>query len=117
MFEEASSVIAEAKSKTEQTRGFIKGVRRITRRKYTPEEKIRIVPEGFRYEVTIRDLCRREGIKPNMYHAWLRDFMEACKTRLTRDTIRDATRDEVANLKIEQKKDSRSLGKINKRLK
>ncbi len=90
-----------AEDRTRQTRGFIKRVRRITRRKYTPEEKIRIVLEGFRHEVPIRDLCRREGIKPNMYYAWLRDFMEAGKTRLARDTVRDATRDEVANLKRE----------------
>ena len=101
MFEEASGAIAEAESKTEETRGFIKQVRRITRRKYTPEEKIRIVLEGFRHEVPIRDLCRREGIKPNMYYAWLRDFMEAGKTRLARDTVRDATINEVANLKRE----------------
>jgi len=101
VFEEASGAIAEAESKTEETRGFIKRVRRITRRKYTPEEKIRIVLEGFRHEVPIRDLCRREGIKPNMYYAWLRDFMEAGKTRLARDTVRDATINEVANLKRE----------------
>ena len=101
MFEEESVAIAEAESRTEETRGFIRRVRLITRRKYTPEEKIRIVLEGFRHEVPIRDLCRREGIKPNMYYAWLRDFMEAGKTRLARDTVRDATRDEVANLKRE----------------
>ena len=101
MFEEASGATAEPELKTEETRSFIKRVRRITRRKYTPEEKIRIVLEGFRHEVPIRDLCRREGIKPNMYYAWLRDFMEAGKTRLARDTVRDATRDEVATLKRE----------------
>ncbi len=65
MFEETAGAIAEAESKTEETRNFVKRVRRITRRKYTPEEKIRIVLEGFRHEVPIRDLCRREGIKPN----------------------------------------------------
>ena len=74
MFEETSGAIAEAESKTEETRSFIKKVRRITRRKYTPVEKIRIVLGGFRHEVPIRDLCRREGIRPNVYYAWLRDF-------------------------------------------
>ena len=101
MFEDSTSAIAKAESRTKETRSFIKQVRRITRRKYTPEEKIRIILEGFRHEVPIRDLCRREGIKPNMYYAWLRDFIEAGKTRLARDTVRDATRDEVANLKRE----------------
>ena len=99
MFEEASGAIAEPESKTEETGNFIKRVRRITRRKYTPEERVRIVLEGFRREVPIRDLCRREGIRPNVYYAWLRDFMEAGKTRLTRDAVRDATKAEVDSLK------------------
>ena len=99
MFEEASGAIAEAESRTEETRSFIKRVRCITRRKFTPEEKIRIVLEGFRHEVPIRDLCRREGIRPNVYYAWLLDFMEAGKEKLARDTVRDATKLEVAELK------------------
>ena len=101
MSEESISATLEAESHSEETRGFIKRVRRITRRKFTPEEKIRIVLEGFRHEVPIRDLCRREGIRPNVYYAWLRDFMEAGKERLARDTVRDATRAEVDGLKRE----------------
>ncbi len=101
MSEESLSAILEAESRTKETRGFIKQVRRVTRRKFTPEEKIRIVLEGFRHEVPIRDLCRRERIKPNVYYAWLRDFMEAGKERLARDTVRDATRAEVDSLKRE----------------
>ncbi len=101
MSEEPQILTLEAESHTEETRSFIKQVRRITRRKFTPEEKIRIVLEGFRHEVPIRDLCRREGIGPNVYYAWLRDFMEAGKERLTRDTLRDATRAEVDGLKRE----------------
>jgi len=99
--EESISATLEAESHSEETRGFIKRVRRITRRKFTPEEKIRIVLEGFRHEVPIRDLCRREGIRPNVYYTWLRDFMEAGKERLARDTVRDATRAEVDGLKRE----------------
>ena len=80
---------------TEQTRSFVRRVRAATRRKYTPEEKIRIVLEGFRREVTVNDLCRREGIKPHSYYAWTKEFMEAGKERLTRDSVRDATRQEI----------------------
>jgi transposase len=104
VFDEAKGAVAAAESKAEETRTFIKQVRRITRRKYTPEERVRIVLEGFRHEIPIRDLCRREGIRPNVYYAWLRDFMEAGKTRLARDTIRDATRAEVDNLKRENER-------------
>ena len=104
MSEKSVSAILEAESHTEETRGFIKQVRRITRRKFTPEEKIRIVLEGFRHEIPIRDLCRREGIRPNVYYAWLRDFMEAGKERLARDMVRDATKAEVDCLKRENER-------------
>ena len=104
MSDKSLSTILEAESHTEETRGFIKQIRRITRRKFTSEEKIRIVLEGFRHEVPIRDLCRREGIRPNVYYAWLRDFMEAGKERMTRDTVRDATRAEVDRLKRENER-------------
>tara|TARA_B100000315_G_scaffold249307_1_gene280329 strand:+ start:253 stop:585 length:333 start_codon:yes stop_codon:yes gene_type:complete len=76
-------------------------VRAAARRRYTAEEKIRIVLEGFRREVAVRDLCRREGIKPGAYYAWTKEFMEAGKERLARDTVRDATRQEIEGLKRE----------------
>jgi transposase-like protein len=52
---------------------------------------VRIVLEGFRGEIGISALCRREGIHPTVYYAWLKDFMEAGKARLQADTARDAT--------------------------
>ena len=101
MFEEATSAVTEAESKTEETRSFIKQVRVASRRRYTPEEKVRIVLEGFRREVLIHTLYRREGIMPNVYYAWLRDFMESGKARLARDTVWDATRQEINEIKRE----------------
>ena len=90
-----------AEARTQETRGFIQHVRVAAMRKYTPEEKVRIVLEGFRREVGVRDLCRREGIKPGAYYAWTKDFMEAGKERLTRDAARDATRQEIEHIKRE----------------
>ena len=90
-----------AETLTQETKTFIRQVRTKTRRKYTPEDKIRIVLEGFRREVTVSDLCRREGIKPGVFYAWTKEFMEAGKERLTRDTVRDATRQEIEHLKRE----------------
>ncbi len=90
-----------AQERSEQARSFVRRVRAATRRKYTPEEKIRIVLEGFRREVTVNDLCRREGIKPHSYYSWTKEFMEAGKERLSRDTVRDATRQQVEQLKRE----------------
>ena len=89
----------QAEARSEQTKQLIRDIKRITRRKFTAEEKIRIVLEGFRRDTPIRDLCRREGIKPSTYYAWLKDFMEAGKERLTRDITRDATNFEVQELK------------------
>ena len=90
-----------AEARSQQTKGFMQQVRVAARRKYTPEEKVRIVLEGFRREVAVRDLCRREGIKPGAFYAWTKDFMEAGKERLTRDAVRDATRQEIEQVKRE----------------
>jgi transposase len=93
--------IWQAEARTQQTKQLIRDIKRITRRKFTAEEKIRIILEGFRRDTPIRDLCRREGIKPSTYYAWLKDFMEAGKERLTRDITRDATRTEIQEIKRE----------------
>ena len=90
-----------AEGRSEETRSFVRTVKAATRRKYSPEEKIRIVLEGFRREATVNDLCRREGIKPHFYYSWTKEFMEAGKERLTRDSVRDATQQEVGQLKRE----------------
>ncbi len=90
-----------AEARSQQARGFMQQVRVAARRKFTPEEKVRIVLEGFRREVAVNELCRREGIRPSTYYAWLKDFIEAGKDRLTRDITRDATKGEVRELKCE----------------
>ena len=68
-----------AESRTQQTKGFMQQVRVVARRKYTPEEKVRIVLEGFRREVAVNELCRREGIKPGAYYAWTKDCCQSAK--------------------------------------
>jgi transposase len=79
----------------------IKDIRRTTRRKFSAEEKIRIVLEGLRGEESIATLCRREGIVANLYYRWSKEFLEAGKKRLLGDTKREATSDEVATLRHE----------------
>jgi len=90
-----------AEERSKDTRRFARQVRSATHRKYTAEEKIHIVLEGFRREVTVKELGRREGIKPNNFYSWTKEFMEAGKQRLSRDTTRDATRQEINALKRE----------------
>jgi transposase-like protein len=50
-------------------------VRAKTHRKVSAEDKIRIVLEGFRKEIPVSDLCRREGISSALYYSWLKDFV------------------------------------------
>ena len=80
---------------------FIQDVRRKTRRKFTAEEKIRVVLEGMKREMSVTELCRREGIPTAVYYSWVKDFMEAGKARLKRDNLRDASKSEVARLRQE----------------
>src|ERR671915_1222386 len=79
----------------------LKDIRRVTRRQFSAEEKIRIVLEGLRGEESIAELCRREGIATSMYYGWSKDFLEAGKRRLAGDTARAATSDEVKDLRRE----------------
>lgn len=80
---------------------LIRDVKRRTRRKFSAEEKIRIVIEGLRGEESIAEICRRESIHPNQYYKWSKDFMEAAKKRMMGDTQREATSDEVKELRAE----------------
>ena len=79
----------------------VRDIRRATRRKFSAEEKIRIVLEGLRGEETIAELCRKEGIAQNLYYRWSKEFLEAGKKRLAGDTAREATSDEVKDLRVE----------------
>jgi transposase len=79
----------------------VKEIRRVTRRQFSAEEKIRIVLAGLRGEDSIAELCRREGIVQNLYYRWSKEFLEAGKKRLAGDTARAATSDEVKELRQE----------------
>ena len=79
----------------------VKQIRKATRRKFTAEEKIRIVLEGLRGEISVSELCRRESIAPTLYYRWSKAFLDAGKNGLVRDTSRDATTSEVRQLKDE----------------
>ena len=88
-----------SKSKPNDPEAKVREIRRQTRRKYSAEEKIRIVLEGLKGEESIAELCRREQISPNLYYNWSREFLEAGKRRLTGDTKREATSSEVIDLR------------------
>jgi transposase len=94
----------QAVATSDQTTQLIRRVRQATRKRYTAEEKIRIVMEGIRGDDPISTICRREGIHANMYYKWLKSFMEAGKDRLKGEEKRGATHAEVDELKRENER-------------
>jgi transposase len=87
--------------KKQSASSLISELKRKTRKVYSSEDKIRIIIEGMRGEVSIAELCRKEGIAQANYYKWSKDFMEAGKKRLNGDTIREANTTEVQTLKQE----------------
>ncbi len=79
----------------------VKDIRRKTRKRYSSEEKIRIVLAGLRGEDSIAELCRQEGISQGLYYSWSKEFLEAGKKRLAGDTAREANSGEVKDLRRE----------------
>jgi len=83
------------------TEQVVREIQRRTRRRFSAEEKVRIVLEGLRGEESVAELCRREGLAPNLYYRWSKEFLEAGKKRLLGDTTREATAPEVRGLRDE----------------
>ena len=90
----------------------IRDIKRKTRRKYTTEEKIRIVIEGLRGELSIAELCRREGIAESLYYSWSKEFMEAGKARLAGNTKRQASSSEVDDLRQENEQLKQAVAEL-----
>jgi len=110
----------EKKNKKQSATQVVKEIKRRTRRTFTAEEKIKIVLEGLRGEDTIAAVCRKHGIHANNYFKWSKEFIEAGKRRLSGDTLREATRDEVSDLRKMNDLLKRELGELyvdNKELK
>lgn len=92
---------AEAKQSPEN---FIKDIRRKARRIFSSEQKILIVMEALRGEDSVAAICRRHGIAESMFYKWNKEFLEAGKKRLAGDTTREATSDEVTELRKENQR-------------
>ena len=87
--------------KQASARSTVRQIRRKTRKKYSAEDKIRIVIEGLRGEATVAELCRKEGISQSRYYKWSKEFLEAGKSRLAGDTRREADGTEVKEMRSE----------------
>ena len=89
---------------------LIREIKQKTRKRFSAEEKIRIVLEGFRKEIPVSELCRRENVASCLYYSWLKDFMEAGKSQLKGDSLRNATRSDVKQLQEENSRLKELLG-------
>jgi transposase len=102
---ETAEATVSRKARSAQTaRALIHRAKRASRRRFPTEDKIRIVLEGIRGEVSVAELSRREGMHPTIYYKWLKDFMEAGKARMRGDSRREATSDEVQELRQENER-------------
>ena len=90
-----------AGSQQRTSESLLKDIRRNTKRIFTSEQKVLIVMEGIRGEQSIAELCRKYGISDSTYYKWNKEFTEAGKARLDGDIVREATSDEVKELRQE----------------
>ena len=103
--QESPQTAATGVSRSAETaRSLIRKAKQATRRRFSSEDKIRILLEGVRGEIAVAELCRREGIHPTVYYKWLKDFMEAGKARMRGDALRQANSDEVQDLRQENER-------------
>ncbi|MHC4526812.1 MAG: transposase [Planctomycetota bacterium] len=63
-----------------KSKDVITQIKKATRRKFSADEKIRIILEGLRGEASISEICRREGIASSVYYKWSKAFLEAGKS-------------------------------------
>lgn len=90
--------------KKQTAENYIKEIRRKTRRVFTSEQKIQIVMEALRAEMSVAELCRKYSIQESQFYKWNKEFLEAVKKRLSGDITREATSDEVTELRRENQR-------------
>jgi transposase len=54
--------------------------------------------------MSVAELCRKYSINESQFYKWNKEFLEAGKKRLSGDTVREATSDEVAELRKENQR-------------
>ncbi len=98
--------------KKQTTENYIKEIRRKTRRIFSSEQKITVIMEALRAETTIAELCRKYSIQESQFYKWNKEFLEAGKKRLSGDITREATSDEVTDLRKENQQLKEALADL-----
>jgi transposase len=98
--------------KKQTTENYIKEIRRKTSRIFSSEQKITVIMEALRAETTIAELCRKYSIQESQFYKWNKEFLEAGKKRLSGDITREATSDEVTDLRKENQQLKEALADL-----
>jgi transposase len=98
--------------KKQTTENYIKEIRRKTRRIFSSEQKITVVIEALRAETSVAELCRKYSITESLFYKWNKEFLEAGKKRLSGDITREATSDEVTDLRKENQQLKEALADL-----
>lgn len=58
-------------------------------RRWTPEDKTRIVMESLTTNITVAELCRKYNLNPNVFYNWKQKFIEGGKVALSSGSSKD----------------------------
>ena len=56
------------KRSIKMSKDVVREIRKATKKRFSPEEKIRIVLEGLRGSIPVKELCRRENLTTVTYY-------------------------------------------------
>ena len=65
--------------------------------KWAPDEKIRIVLESLNTNISMAELCRKHGVRPNAIYAWKEKFIQGGKLALS-GSLKDPARERDAEI-------------------
>ena len=72
------------------------------RKKWTAEEKLRIVLLGMQPGVEVSDLCRREGVSANLYYLWKRQLLGSASKVFEKKTGRKSHEEERREAELQR---------------
>ena len=104
--------MTEENGNKQSAKAFIKEIKRKTYRRFSSEEKIKIIIEGLRGEESVAAICRKYNISDAIYYKWNKDFLEAGKKRLSGDIEREANSTEVQELKKENESLKKAVAEL-----
>lgn len=100
------------RAKSTSPEALLKDIRRNRKRVFSSEQKVLIVMEGIRGELSVAELCRKYAISDTTYYKWSKDYIEAGKARLEGDILRGATSSEEQELRSQNQDIKMALAEL-----